>query len=59
MGNHHLKLLKYHLNLFPAYTTLKTTASFSLSKARSHKHLLEGLCLEKAEEEQLCEELLK
>lgn len=58
-GNPHLELLKYQLNLFPAHATLNTIAAFSLRKARSHKHLLEGLCLEKTEGEQLCEELLK
>lgn len=46
-GNHHLEFLKYHLYLFPAHTTLKTTTSLSLSKAKSHKHPLEGLCLGK------------
>lgn len=58
-GNPHLELLKYQLNLFPAHATLNMIAAFSLRKARSHKHLLEGLCLEKTEGEQLCEELLK
>lgn len=68
-GNCHLALLKLipslltlvHIILFCSMHIQRSRQLLPSLRAKqdSHKHLLEGLCLEKAEEEQLWEKVLK